>query len=317
VTSPYPVTEPFDGGMLDVGDGHRVAWEVAGTPAGTPSVILHGGPGSGSSPRFRRMFDPARYMIVQFDQRGCGRSTPSAADPVVDLSANTPRHLVADIELLRRHLNVERWLVWGGSWGTTLALAYAQAHPQRVSALVLAGVVGTSHADVAWVTRAMGRVFPEQWSRFRDHLPEADRDGNLAAAYARLLQDPDPAVHEPAAVAWCAWEDTHVATAPGSAPDPRYEDPRFRLCFARLVTHYWANAAFLPDGWLLDGAHRLAGIPGVMVHGQLDISSPLDTPWQLSRAWRDAKLVVVGAEGHVGGRDTFDVLVEATDRFAR
>jgi proline iminopeptidase len=313
---PYPVTDAFEGGMLDVGDGHRVHWEAAGNPDGKPAVILHGGPGTGGSPRFRRMFDPERYLIVQFDQRQCGQSTPSAADPVVDLSTNTTQHLIGDMERLRSHLGIERWLVWGGSWGTSLALAYAESHPERASELVLASVVGTSHAEVAWVTRAMGRVFPERWERFRDHVPEGDRDGNLAAAYAGLLQDPDPSVHEPAAAAWCEWEDTHVATVPGYEPDPRYDDPRFRLCFARLVTHYWSNAAFLPEGALLDGAGRLAGIPGVMVHGRLDISGPLDVPWQLSKAWPDAELVVIGAEGHVGGQDTFDVIVAATNRFA-
>jgi proline iminopeptidase len=312
----YPVTETFDDGMLDVGDGHRVFWEVAGKPDGKPAVILHGGPGSGNSAGFRRMFDPERYLIVQFDQRQCGRSTPHAAEPVVDLSTNTTQHLIADIEQLRRHLGINRWLVWGGSWGTTLGLAYAETHPKRVSEIVLASVVTTSRREVEWVTRAMGRVFPEQWERFRDHVPEADRDGNLAAAYARLLQAAEPAVHEPAAIEWCAWEDTHVATVPGFEPDPRYEDARFRLCFARLVTHYWANAAFLPDEALLDGADRLAGIPGVMVHGQLDISGPLDVPWQLAKAWLDAELVVIGSEGHVGGREMTDVIVDATNRFA-
>ena len=165
---PYPVTKAFVDGMLDVGDGHRIYWEAAGNPNGKPAVILHGGPGSGMSDRTRRMFDPDRYLIVQFDQRQCGQSTPHAADPVVDLSTNTTPHLIADIELLREHLGVDRWLVWGGSWGTTLGLAYAEAHPDRVSEMILASVVMTTHADVDWVTRAMGRVFPEQWERFRD-----------------------------------------------------------------------------------------------------------------------------------------------------
>ncbi len=313
---PYPVTEPFDGGMLDVGDGHHLRWEAAGDPAGKPAVVLHGGPGSGFSAGTRPMFDPERYLIVQFDQRHCGRSTPHASEPVVDLSANTTAHLVSDIERLRRHVGVERWLVWGGSWGTTLALAYAQAHPSHVTEMILASVVTTSHAEVDWVTRAMGRVFPQQWEQFRDAVPPSDRDGDLSAAYARLLQSPDPAVHAPAAAAWCAWEDTHVATYPGHQPSPRYQDPRFRLCFARLVTHYWSNAAFLADGVLLREAHRLAGIPVVMVHGQLDISGPLDTPWKLAKELSDAELVVIGDEGHGGGQSMFDVIVEATDRFA-
>jgi proline iminopeptidase len=313
---PHPVTPAFVSGLLDVGDGHLVHWEVAGNPTGTPAVILHGGPGAALTSRARRMFDPERYMIVQFDQRQCGRSTPHASEPVVDLSTNTTAHLIADMERLREHLDVERWVVWGGSWGTTLGLAYAEAHPERVRAMVLASVVGTSLADVEWVTRAMGRVFPRQWEAFRDAVPPADRDGDLAAAYARLLADPDPAVHEPAAAAWCAWEDTHVATVPGYTPDPRFEDPRFRLCFARLVTHYWSNAAFLPDGALVGDAHRLAGIPIVMVNGQLDISGPLDVPWRLATVLPDAELVVIDGEGHGGAGAMFDVIVAATDRFA-
>jgi proline iminopeptidase len=314
---PYVVTERFDGGHIDVGDGHLVYWEAAGDPAGKPAVILHGGPGGALGSRARRMFDPDRYLIVQFDQRQCGRSLPHAAEPVVDLSTNTTAHLIADLERLRRLVGVERWLVWGGSWGTTLALAYAETHPDQISEMVLASVVGTSPADVDWVTRAMGRVFPEQWERFLDAVPQADRDGDLAAAYARLLQNPDPAIHEPAAAAWCAWEDTHVATVPGYRPDPRYEDPRFRLCFARLVTHYWSNAAFLEPGALLRDAHRLTGIPIVMVNGQLDISGPLDTAWSLARAIPTAELVVIGDEGHGGAQSTFDAIVAATDRFAR
>lgn len=188
---PYVVNEPFDSGLLDVGDGHLVHWEAAGNRAGKPAVILHGGPGAALTSRARRMFDPERYLIVQFDQRQCGRSTPHASEPVVDLSTNTTAPLVADMEQLRRHIGVERWLLWGGSWGTTLALAYAQTHPERVTEMVLASVVGTSHADVEWVTRAMGRVFPRQWEQFRDAVPPSERDGDLAAAYARLLQDPD------------------------------------------------------------------------------------------------------------------------------
>ncbi|MEY2401723.1 MAG: proline iminopeptidase [Ilumatobacteraceae bacterium] len=314
VTS-YSVTESFDSGMLDVGDGHHVYWEAAGNRHGKPAILLHGGPGSGLSARARRMFDPERYMIVQFDQRQCGRSTPHASEPVVDLSTNTTAHLIDDIEQLRCHLGVDRWLVWGASWGTTLALAYAEAHPSRVTEMTLAAVVTTSHSDVDWITRAMGRVFPEQWEQFRNGVDPADRDGNLAAAYARLLQHPDPAVHEAAARAWCAWEDTHVATAPGYEPDPRYEDARFRLCFARLVTHYWSNAAFMKDDELFRNAHRLAGVRVLMVHGRLDISGPVDVPWKLSKVLADSELVVIGHEGH-GGSSMFDVIRAATDRFA-
>ena len=295
----YPVGEAYAEGLVDVGDGHRVWWCESGNPRGVPALVLHGGPGSGSNPSWRTVFDPARYRIVQFDQRGCGRSTPSAAD-VVDLSTNTTAHLVADVELLREHLRIGRWLVRGASWGVTLALAYAQAHPERVRAMVLSAVATTTPGEVEWVTREVGRVFPREWEEFRDGVPPRDRDGNLAAAYGRLLHSPDAAVREAAARSWCAWEDVHVSLVPGYRPDPRYRDPVFRLVFARLVTHYWANAAFLGERELLDGMHRLAGVPGVLVHGRLDVSSPLRTAWDLHRAWPGSELVVVDG-GHGGG----------------
>jgi proline iminopeptidase len=254
--------------------------------------------------------------VVLFDQRGCGRSTPHASDPAADLATNTTAHLIADIELLRVHLGVEEWLVFGGSWGSALGQAYAMAHPVRVSEMVLFSVVESSHREVEWITRAMGRIFPEEWARFRAGVPEADRDGNLADAYARLLADPDPAVREQAAIDWCEWEDTHVATAGPRAHDPRYDDPVFRMAFARLVTHYWRHACWL-DGQLPAGAHRFAGIPGVLVHGRRDVSSPADAPWHLAQAWPDAELVLVDDAGHgAGHRDMKSALVAATDRFA-
>jgi proline iminopeptidase len=303
--------------MLDVGDGHHIYWEETGNPGGKPAVILHGGPGSGSSPSFPFMFDGDRYRIVQFDQRGCGRSTPWAGDPDVDLSTNTTAHLIADCERLREHLGIDRWLVWGGSWGTTLGLAYAESHPERVSQMVLVSVVTTTHREVEWVTRAMGRVFPEEWQRFRDTVPPGERDGNLAAAYARMLESPDVEVRERAAREWCAWEDTHVATTPGYQHDDRFDDPQFRMVFARLVTHYWSNAAFLEDGQLLRDAGRLAGIPGVLVAGRLDISGPPDIAWELARAWPDAELVIVGDAGHgAGHHSTYDAILAATNRYA-
>jgi proline iminopeptidase len=309
----YPEIEPYDQGMLDVGDGNLVHWEVCGRPDGKPAVVLHGGPGSGCTPGFRRYFDPDAYRVVLFDQRGCGRSRPLAGDPTVDLAANTTHHLIADIELLRRHLGIERWLVFGGSWGSTLGLAYAERCPERVTELVLFSVVTTTRAEVRWVTHHAGRFYPEQWARFRDGVPPHERDGDLAAAYARLLQDPDPAVRERAARDWCDWEDTHV----GGPHDTRYDDPAFRMRFARLVTHYWSHAAWLEDGALIRDAGRLAGIPGVLVHGLLDLSGPVDVPWRLARAWPDAELVLIG-EGPHGLRDqaTRAAVADALDRFA-
>jgi proline iminopeptidase len=313
----YPEIEPYECGWRDVGDGHRVYWETCGNPEGKPAVVLHGGPGSGCTPGWRRFFDPAAYRVVLSDQRGCGRSTPHASEPVVDLSTNTTQHLLADIEGLREHLGIEKWLVFGGSWGSTLGLAYAETHPERVSELVLFSVVTTTRREVEWVTRDMGRIFPAEWARFRDGVPASEREGDLAAAYSRLLHDPDPAVREKAAVAWCAWEDTHVSLQPGHQPSARYRNPVFRLAFARLVTHYWRHAAWLEDGVLLREAHRLTGIPGVLIQGRLDVSGPPDVAWQLSQTWPEAEFALIDQAGHgAGGPGVNEQLVAATNRFA-
>lgn len=312
----YPEIEPYEHGMLDVGDGNVVYWEQCGNPRGRPALVLHGGPGSGCTPGMRRAFDPTRYRVVLFDQRGCGRSTPRAGDPAVDLSTNTTAHLLADIELLRRHLGVERWLIWGGSWGTTLGLAYAEQHPGRVSELVLVSVVGSTRREVTWLTRDVGRMFPAEWARFRAGVPEADRDGDLAAAYSRLLADPDPAVRGKAARDWCTWEDAHVATRSDYRPNPRYDDPEFRMTFARLVTHYFRHAGFLEDGILIREAGKLAGIPGVLIHGRLDVSGPPEFAWELSRAWPDSELVLLEDAGHTGGPGMTEAMIGALDRFA-
>ena len=316
-SSGFPEIEPDDRGMLGVGDGNAIHWEVCGNAEGKPAVMFHGGPGSGCVPGWRRYFDPVAYRVVFFDQRGCGRSTPHAGDPSVDLAANTTDHLIADIERLREHLGIERWLIAGGSWGSTLALAYAERFPERVSEMVLFSVVTTSRREVRWVTRDVGRYFPEEWARFRDGVPAADRDGDLVDAYYRLLHDADPAVREKAARDWCRWEDAHVAVKPDHRPDPRYDDPRFRMAFARLVTHYWHHAGFLEDGALLRDAGRLEGIPGVLVHGRLDLSSPLDIPWQLSRAWPGSRLIVIDDAGHGAGQPGIqEVVMAAINSFA-
>jgi proline iminopeptidase len=313
----YPETEPYDHGMLDVGDGQLVYWEVCGNPNGKPAVVLHGGPGSGAGAWWRRMFDPAAYRVVLFDQRGCGRSKPDAAEPEYDLSTNTTHHLIRDIEQLREHLAIDQWLIFGGSWGATLGLAYAQQHPGSVSEIVLWSVTNTTKREVEWLTRDMGRIFPEQWARFRDGVPADERDGDLAAAYSRLLHDTDPAVRDKAARDWCDWEDTHVATHPDYKPDPRYQDPDLRLRLARLVTHYWAHAGWLEDGALVRQASKLAGIPGVLIHGRLDISSPADTAWKMAQAWPDAELFLVEQAGHgLGGPNMSDLAIDALDRFA-
>jgi proline iminopeptidase len=218
--------EPFARGMLDVGDRQRIAWELFGNPEGKPAVVVHGGPGSGSARGARRLFDPNAYLIVQFDQRGCGRSTPHAADPATDLSVNTTHHLVADFERLREHLGLERWLLFGGSWGVTLGLIYAERYPQRISELILTSVTMTRPVGVHWLYHEVGRYFPEQWERFRNGVPEGERDGDLVAAYHRLLNESrDPAVRKRAARDWCRWEDELLSNEEGWRPQPPLRRP--------------------------------------------------------------------------------------------
>jgi len=314
----FPAIEPYDSGLLDVGDGQQVYWECCGNPAGKPALYLHGGPGSGCTPGQRRFFDPDAYRVVLFDQRGSGRSRPLASEPDADLSANTTAHLIADIEALRRLHGVERWTILGLSWGTTLGLAYAQAHPRRVDALALGAVTTTSRREVAWITHDVGRIFPREWDRFAAAVPDALRRLPLVDAYATLLCDADPAVREHAAREWCAWEDAHVSLTPGHRPSPRFDDPEFRLRFARLVTHYWRNAAFLEDDQLLRDAPALNGIPGVLIHGRYDVSGPLETAWRLSQSWTTSRLHVIDDAGHGGGlSDAFPAaIVDALTQFA-
>jgi proline iminopeptidase len=296
----YPPSEPYDAGRLRVGDGHELHWEIVGSPEGIPAVYLHGGPGSGSGESARRWFDPSAFRAVLFDQRGCGRSRPLADDHLHDLTTNTTDHLVADIEQLREHLDIDRWVVVGVSWGATLALVYAQRHSDRVRGIVLGAVTSGTRREIEWITRDIGRVFPREWDEFVAGVPEAERSGDLAGAYARLLASPDPVVRDEAARRWCAWEDTHVSLIPGWTPDPRFDDPTFRSVFARLVTHYWSNGCFLVDGAILDGMGQITDVTGVMVHGRHDVSSPLVVAWRLHQRWPASRLVVVDA-GHGGG----------------
>ncbi len=313
----FPLIEPYTSGVLDVGEGHSIYWECCGNPDGKSAVYLHGGPGSGSTAGARAFFDPSAYSVVLFDQRGSGRSRPLASEPDADLSANTTAHLIEDIEALRQHVGVERWTVLGLSWGSTLGLAYAQAYPQRVNALVLAAVTTTSRREVEWVTGEVRRIFPEEWDRFAAAVPVHLRELPLVDAYATMLFDADPAVREHAAREWCAWEDVHVSLAPGHRPNPRYDDPEFRLRFARLVTHYWRHAAFLEDGQLLRDAPLLDGIPGVLIHGRYDVSSPLETPWLLSRRWARSELHVIDEAGHGAGDAFGAAIVETLERLAQ
>lgn len=313
----YPPVEPYDKGMLDVGDGNVIYWEVCGNPDGKPALVVHGGPGSGCTENARRLFDPARYRVVLFDQRGCGRSTPHASDPATDMRHNTTGHLVADMERLRAHLGIDRWLLYGGSWGSTLILAYAERHPERVCEIVIAAVTTTRRSEIDWLYRGVGRYFPEQWDRFLAGSGGTARDGDLVGAYARLAADPDEAVRAKATADWCAWEDavlsgeTNVASRPYTG-----RPPAARIALVRICSHYFAHGAWLEEGELLRGAHRLAGIPGALIHGRLDMGSPLVTAWELSRAWPGAELTVVEEAGHMGGRATMGHVLGALDRFA-
>jgi proline iminopeptidase len=318
MTGLYPDLEPYARGLLEIGGGDRIYWETCGAPEGKPAVVLHGGPGSGCSAWHRRLFNPAAYRIVLFDQRGCGRSTPHASAVDTDLAGNTTWNLVRDIEALRRHLKIARWLVAGGSWGSTLALAYAERHPERVSEIVLFGVTTGRRKEFDWWFRGGAAVlFPAQWERLRSALPAAERDGDIVEAYHRRLHDPDPVVRQRAALEWCTWESSTLAWPPAARLSPRFADPAFAMAFARLVTHYVRNDAWLEDGALLRGAASLDGIPAILVHGRLDLQSPLAWAWDLWRRWRGAELVVVDGAGHAGDEPAIvHALARATDRFA-
>ncbi|HET9095554.1 MAG TPA: prolyl aminopeptidase [Candidatus Baltobacteraceae bacterium] len=311
----YPDVEPYDRGLLAVGEGNSIYWECSGNPHGKPAIYVHGGPGSGCTPRARCFFDPKTYRIVLFDQRGCGRSRPLLTDRS-QLEVNTTAHLVRDLESLRTHLRIDRWLLLGVSWGSTLALAYAQTHPQRVAALVLAGVTTTSRREVDWLTNDVGCIFPQQWERFASHIPASLGSMLIVDAYARLLFDDDPQVSAAAAAQWCAWEDAHVSLAPDHVPTRRFLDPEFRLRFARLVTHYWRHAAFLEEDQLIRNAASLSAIPGTLIHGRYDVSSPLQTAWELHKGWPASELQVVDDAGH-GGGSIPERVVAALDRYVK
>ena len=312
----FPASEPYEHGMLAVEDGNQVYWETCGNPCGKPAVVVHGGPGSGCTDWQRRLFDPAAYRVVLFDQRSCGRSTPPASALDTDLTSNTTWSLIEDMEALRRHLGIERWLVLGGSWGSTLALAYAERFPERVTEMILFGVTTGRHAEFDWLFRGGVAVFfPEQWDRLRAAAPLAGADRDVVDAYHRMLYDPDPAVHERAAFEWCLWESATPAWPPAAGLSARFEDRRFALAFARLVTHYVRHYAWLDDECLLRDAGALADIPGILVNGRFDFQAPIANAWELRRAWPRAELVIVDDAGHVDRAITRE-LVRAADRFS-
>jgi len=304
----FPLSEPFDSGLLEVGDGNQVYYEQVGNPEGIPVLMVHGGPGAGCSLNGRGAYDPKRFRTILFDQRNCGRSLPHAADPSVDLSANTTHHLVADMELLRAHVGVEKWMLNGGSWGSTLILAYAERHPERVSRVVITGVTTLDHASIAWWYEGTSRFFPEEYERFRDYVPTEERGEDifdLINAYGRLMTHPDPVVRARAAREWLIWEDAIISIEPNGTPGNYGNRPDdAAAAFVRICAHYFANAAFLEDGELLRDAGKLKGIPALLVHGRHDLGGPPKTAWDLAKAWPGAELVMIEDAGHTGS-ETF------------
>jgi proline iminopeptidase len=317
MTQPDAAPEPYDEGMLDVGDGNQMYWQVRGTPGGKPAVIVHGGPGGGFYRGGFRNFDRAGYQLVLFDQRGSGDSTPHAGDYATDMRHNTTQHLIADMELLREHLGIERWLLYGYSWGSVLTVAYAEQHPERVSEIIMAAVVGGRRRDIDWLYRDAGRFYPEAWERFAAGAAGTPPDGDILGAYAQLVEDPDPAVREKATVDWCNWEDALLSHEPQGKNAVFIGQPsRARLGLVRTCAHYFSNGLFLEDGALIRDAGRLAGIPGIMVHGRLDMNAPPRAAWELARAWPDAELLIAEDAGHLDSETKVGYVREAVKRFA-
>ncbi|MEQ7127665.1 alpha/beta fold hydrolase [Actinopolymorpha sp. B11F2] len=308
-------------GLLAVGGGHEVYWEESGDPGGIPAVYLHGGPGGTlGQGGYRNRFDPSRFRVIGLDQRGCGRSTPHVTVPGYDLTQHTTAHLIDDLERLREHLQIDRWLVNGVSWGSTLALAYAQAYPERVLGIVAMAVTTTDRFQVNWITEAVGAIFPEAWDRLASHAERAGigyrRDhGRLIEAYAQLMRHPVSATRDAASLAWTDWEDHHISIGTdGVHRNPRWDDDEFRHVFATLVTHYWANDGFLAPS-ILEQMDRLAGVPGTLIHGRRDVSGPAVIPWRLHQAWPGSELIIDEGEGH-GGNAMVEAWCTANTRHA-
>lgn len=308
----YPEAEPFETGMLDAGDGHQVYWERVGTRGAKPAVFLHGGPGGGCTPKQRRVFDPALYDVLLFDQRGCGRSTPNAS-----LEANTTWHLVADIEKLRQLTGVDQWLVFGGSWGSTLALAYAQKHPEHVSELVVRGIYTLTRAELDWYYQfGVNQMFPDKWERFIAPIPENERH-DMMAAYRRRLTSDDTKTQAEAALAWSLWEGETITLLPEPETSNVFGQDEFALAFARIENHYFVHAGWLEEDQLISDAHKLHAIPGVIVHGRYDMPCPLHYAWRLHKAWPQAEFHIIEGAGHAFSEPgILDKLIRATDKFA-
>jgi proline iminopeptidase len=309
----YPEIEPYKTGHLDTGDGHQIYWEMCGNPEGKPAVFLHGGPGSGCSPKHRRLFDPQKYRVLLFDQRGCGRSRPHAS-----LENNTTWHLVADIERLRMLMGVEQWLVFGGSWGSTLALAYAETHPVRVSELVVRGIFTLRRNELLWYYQnGASWLFPDLWEKFLEPIPESER-GDLMAAYHKRLTGSDRAEQLRCAKAWSVWEGSTITLLPNKDHAAAHDDDRFALAFSRIENHYFVNGGFFnADDQLLRDAYKLKNIPGVIIQGRYDVCTPAVTAWDLHRAWPEAEFHIVDDAGHAFDEPgILHRLITATDKFA-
>ena len=308
----YPPLEPFKTGVLDTGDGHQIYWEMCGNPHGKPAVFLHGGPGAGCSPDHRRLFDPARYCVLLFDQRGCGRSQPHAS-----LENNTTWHLVADIESLRAMSGAPQWLVFGGSWGSTLALAYAETHPERVSELVVRGIFTVRQAELQWYYQeGASALFPDLWEAYLAPIPVTER-GDLITAYRKRLVSNDVGVRLEAARAWSLWEGQTITLLPDPAAVAKYGDAEYALAFARIENHYFVHKGWLEEGQLIRDAHKLAKIAGVIVQGRYDMACPAQTAWDLHRAWPQADFHMVEGAGHAFNEPgILAQLMAATDKFA-
>ena len=308
----YPEIEPYETGLLDVGDGHQIYWERVGTRGKKPAVFLHGGPGGGLSPSQRRAFDPDKYDVLLFDQRGCGRSLPFAS-----LEHNTTWDLVADIEKLRQMIGVERWLVFGGSWGSSLALAYAETHPERCTELVLRGIFALRRWELEWYYQhGASLLFPDKWEHFVAPIPEAER-GDLMAAYRKRLAGDDVEAQLRCATAWAKWEGETITLLPDPSVSGSFYDPHYALAFARIENHYFVHAGWMDDGQLIRDVHQIRHIPAVIVQGRYDTACPAQTAWDLHRAWPEAEFHLVEGAGHAFSQPgILHHLIEATDRFA-
>ncbi|MDH3315274.1 MAG: prolyl aminopeptidase [Gammaproteobacteria bacterium] len=309
----YPPIEPYASGKLEVPGGHSIFFEEVGNPDGKPAVFVHGGPGAGAQPFDRRFFDPERYRVVLFDQRGCGRSTPHAS-----LEENTTWRLIEDMERLRQHLGIERWLVFGGSWGSTLSLAYAETHPDFVTELVLRGIFLLRKKEICWFYHeGASAIFPDEWEKYLAPIPEEERDDLVSAYYKRLTSD-DETVRLEAARAWSQWEGSTLSLYPNEQRVQFFGSDSFATAFARIECHYFMNGAFMQrESQLLDNVNRIRHIPGVIVQGRYDICTPVMSAWELHRAWPEAQFHLIPDAGHASSEPGIvDALVRATDKFA-